>query len=78
MAAQGHTYPWQRLKCLEEHIETRREYFTKTFFDIDTQYVQHIGFMSNGLIVQVMDSASGEVAFTYVLGREFKRWLRGY
>lgn len=78
MAARGLVYPWQRLENLEKYIESRREDFTSTFFDADTQFVQHIGFMSHGLIVQVMDNMSGHVTFEYVNGKPFKRWLQGY
>jgi len=77
MAAKGTTYPWQRLKRLEEHVEYRREDFTKTFFS-DNLYVQYISFMSDGLIVQVMDDMTGDVTFKYVAGKAFKSWLWEY
>lgn len=78
MAAKGIIYPWQRLENLEGHIEARKEDFIKTFFNAETQVVQHVGFMSHGLIVQVMDNMSGHVTFEYVQGKLFKRWLQGY
>jgi hypothetical protein len=41
-------------------------------------YFTHIGFMHNGLIVQVTHNITGVVSFKYVEGKAFKRWFSGY
>lgn len=78
MAAKGKTYPWQKLERLEGYIESNIDDFKSTFLDTGTQYVQHIGFMSYGLIIEVGDYASGDVIIKFVDGKLFKRWLQGY
>ena len=75
MAAQGFTYPFQKLKALEDHIEKRHVSFMNEFFPEYAERFDRICFMSVGLMVQITDD--GETYFRYVEGSKFKRWLRG-
>jgi hypothetical protein len=77
MSAKRQVFPHLRLKKLMEDVESRRESFTAKFFD-ETDYFTHIGFMHDGLIVQVTHNITGVVSFKYVEGKAFKRWFSGY
>lgn len=77
MAAKGNTFPWQRLKALEEHIEKRKEEFTKKFFG-EILSMKHIAFMSDGLIVVMHNEQTCEDYYRIINGKDFKRWLSGY
>ena len=77
MAAKGNTFPWQRLKALEEHIAKRREEFSKKFFG-EILYITQVAFMSDGILVGVSDNPLGQEDYRFIDGKDFKRWLSGY
>ena len=77
MSAKGQVFPHLRLKKLMEDVESRRESFTERFLD-SSLYFTHIGFMHDGLILQVMHNMTGVVSMKYVEGKAFKRWFNGY
>jgi hypothetical protein len=77
LSAKGQVFPHLRLKKLMEDVEMRRESFTAKFFG-ETDYFTHVGFMHNGLIVQVTNNITGCTSFKYVEGKAFKRWFSYY